>query len=42
MEDKIGTWKIAADCLRGIATSRQLDRAGKDVKLHKELEKGGL
>lgn len=21
MEDKIGTWKITADCLRGIATS---------------------
>lgn len=41
MEDKIGTWKIAADCPRRIATSRQLDGAAKEAKLHGESEKGG-
>lgn len=41
MEDKIGTWKIAADSLRRIATSRQLDRSAKDAKLRGESEKGG-
>ena len=42
MEDKTGTWKIAADCLRRIATSLQLDRAAKDTKLQKESEKGSF
>lgn len=33
MGDEIGTWKIAADCLRRIAASRQLDEAAEDAKL---------
>lgn len=31
IEDKIGTQKIAADCLRQTATSRQLDGAEMSV-----------
>lgn len=42
MEDKIGTWKIAADCLRQIATSRQLDGAAKDAELQGGSQGGSL
>lgn len=40
MEDKIGTWKIAADRLRQTATSRQLEQ--QRMRCHRAAERGGL
>jgi hypothetical protein len=41
IEDKIGTWKIAADCLRRTVSSRQLDGA-EQISVVKGCERDGF